>query len=165
MSWEEILIKDRMDRGSPQMNGWKQGNSGKDSRNNRRGKRIVNRSFRFYPVAHQTSEGRGPLAQRGTHSGGRHAEGGFRGRSAVFRRSGEEQEGQAGTKEREEENAGEEQQRSTRQRSTAAGCGCDQRCRLLMYWEEILIKDRMDRGSPRLQGGKMREWWIHPAWI
>ena len=40
MSGEEILIKDRMDRGSPQMNGWKQGNSGKDSRNNRRGKRM-----------------------------------------------------------------------------------------------------------------------------
>ena len=28
----------------------------------------------FDPVAHQTSEGRGPLAQRWTHSGGRHAE-------------------------------------------------------------------------------------------
>ena len=46
---------------------------------------------------------------------------GFRGRSAVFRRSGEEQEGQAGPKEREEENADEEQQRSMRWRSTAAG--------------------------------------------
>ena len=38
---------------------------------------------------------------------------------------------------------------------------CDQRCRFLMSWEEILLKDRTDREAPRLQGGEMREWLIH----